>query len=201
MILALIAAALLPACLADAPNLTTNTTQGADKHRASADYYAVSQLAYAWWVPGTVAGSAAAVDHQVEFTLGAAVSQDSLLQIASANHADWADNIGISKYGWYALDNSTFNAKSFIHKTRCNNGKTGVTVQSGSTSYKKCDGIFSTLTIGKIFNQPAYLCEETCDKDPLCTAYSTASDSKTDVCWILYMTHVGGISTYFRISD
>jgi hypothetical protein len=199
-----LATVLLPAYLAD------STMQGADEHQPSANYYAVSQPAWAWWAGPAEQGHAPAIDHPVLKNLGDSVPEDALLQIADSNKADFAENQRYIQgadcfYAWYPLDNATSKVKSFIHKNRCDNGKTGTTIKSstGTRSYKKCTGIYSTLTIGKAFNQPAYLCEQTCDNSALCAAYATASDGTTDRCWILYSQKAGpsGIHSYWRISD
>jgi hypothetical protein len=138
-----LAAALLSACLA---NVSANsTTQGAVEHQPSADYYAVSQPAYVWSDGVASAdGTAPAVDKLISKGLPGIIPEDALLQIMDANKADYGFekvNQFPTRAKWFPRSNSTFNAKSFIHKTRCYLGGAGITVHASTgtgATYKKC---------------------------------------------------------------
>jgi hypothetical protein len=203
----LFALVLVPACLANAS--TTNVTIKRATHQPNANYYAVSEPAYAFNSnrASSVVGVGPIQDQGVYDTLPAAggrVPEDAMLQLMDANDADLAaghdDTLNRADMRWFPRSNSSFGAKTFIHKTRCFNGQPGTTVQSsiGKYSYKKCPKTNTALYIGKTFRVAPFLCEESCDKDTTCVGYVV--DGAGQNCWTLGAT-TQAHSSYYRISD
>jgi hypothetical protein len=202
-----LALALVPACLAKAS--TTKGTTNKATHQPGVNYYAVSQPVYAFdsTRASSVIGVGPAQDQGVYDQIPSAngrVPENALLQLMDANDADLAqgyyDPGNNADMRWFPRSNSSFGAKSFIHKTRCFNGQTGTTVQSsiGKYYYKKCPNTNTALFVGKTFRIAPFLCEESCDKDATCVGYVV--DGAGQNCWTLVSTTLAH-SSYYRISD
>jgi hypothetical protein len=174
------------------------------------NYYAVPHPAYAWgaqYNPNLQNGTAPGVDSLVNSRLPGIVPEDAQLQMMDANKADWsqqkANDHSLNALWWFAGSNSTFQAKSFIHKTRCTDGVSGTLVRASTgtgVTYKKCRHLHVQLSIGKSFGLPPSLCLQTCNKDTACVGYVV--DGAGTRCWILYShSDPVGFTAYFRISD
>ena len=88
---------------------------------------------------------------------------------------------------------------SFIHKKRCASGSDGTMVTSpGGVTWKKCAvGVGNTMAVAATYQLPPFVCAQTCDQNPGCTAY--AVDSAQQNCYIGGPTGGGNYTMYYRL--
>jgi hypothetical protein len=152
------------------------------------------------------------MDYEVVDALHGAVPEDALLQVMDANKADWGQagfkgksEVHPAALWWFAGSNSSLQAQSFMHKTRCASGINGSHVRASSqpvgANYLKCSPpLCASIGIGKEFAFPPPLCQETCDQDAACVGYVV--DGGGTRCWVLVRGQCPvGTTTYTRISD
>ena len=89
----------------------------------------------------------------------------------------------------------------FKMSKRCNSGVDGTTVTSPSgVTYKKCPtgSTSDQMAVTATYQLPPFVCAQTCDQNPACTAY--AVDSAQQNCYIGGPTGPGANFTmYFRV--
>ena len=125
-----------------------------------------------------------------------------MLSIADANNADqmylYEPGYGGQSVEW-AMANTDIT--SFIHKKRCASGSDGKMVTSpGGVTYKKCPEKASSnvMAVTATYQLPPFVCAQTCDQNPGCTAY--AVDSAQQNCYIGGPSGGGANYTmYFRL--
>ena len=133
---------------------------------------------------------------------GALLPEASMLSVADANNADqmilWEAGYGGQEIDW-AMANADIT--SFIHKKRCASGVDGTMVTSpGGVTYKKCpeNSSNNVMAVTATYQLPPFVCAQTCDQNPGCTAY--AVDSAQQNCYIGGPSGGGANYTmYFRL--
>ena len=133
---------------------------------------------------------------------GAILPEASMLSIADANNADQMF-LFLPGTGGQAIEWSMANSDitSFIHKKRCASGSDGTMVTSpGGVTYKKCPlgSTSDSMAVTATYQLPPFVCAQTCDQNPACTAY--AVDSAQQNCYIGGPAATGANKTvYFRL--
>ena len=136
---------------------------------------------------------------------GALLPEASMLSIADANNADqmyiYLPGTGDQAVEWAMANIHKWDITSFIHKKRCASGVDGTMVTSpGSVTYKKCPvgSTSDAMAVTATYQLPPFVCAQTCDQNPGCTAY--AVDSAQQNCYIGGPTGSGANYTmYYRL--